>query len=423
MIAMLGKWVLVAACLAGGDDVPPADDYAFLRRVTLDLTGRLPEPDAVRAFVKSKNRDRKVEELLASPEAATYHADLWMQWLIDHDFETGDFYRMNAGEFHGWLRGTFDKPLPDTVRALVAREGAAGNFARKHAAGGDPPVKLAVLSARLFAGRDIRCAQCHDHPSQKLSQEDFWGFVSFFGSGRGGIRDHLGEMRVDPRYFDGRKPGDDLLGSLYGFLDWRGPVAERYWKLLMGKGGHPPALEKAETPKELLRLVVALPEYRARKGPLKLMNTVQFMNAFGTVFDLEKAHREMFEKAMKSEKTLDIFKDEQVMRLFFHKWARDMILPRGQHPEEVPPHGTVRLSLKLMNNERIQKYFFVGWGLLRKVLARKVRAAERVEELFLSVLGRPPSKEEREVFVGKDDASYEDMFWALVNSAEFLFVS
>lgn len=409
--------------LAQDQQDEPCDDFTFCRRVTVDLLGRLPGPDEIRAFVKSKDRDRKVEELLASPEAALYHADLWLQWLIDHDFENRDLYRMNVGEFHAWLGRTFERPLAETVRALVTRDGPAANFARKHLDGNDPPVKLALLNARLFLGRDIRCAQCHDHPRKDLTQEEFWSFVAFFGEGRGGIQDHLGEIRAKPRYFDGRAPGENRLESLAGFLDWRPAVAERYWKLFMGKKGHPVGLEKVETPKDLVRAIVSTREYRAKKGPLKLMNSVQFMHAFAHVFDLEQVHRDMLQKAMKNEKTLPIFKDEQVMRLFFHKWSKEMILPKGQNPEEVQAHGTVRLSLKLMNNEKLQNYFYTGWGLLKRVLAKKVRAADRVEELFLSVIGRPPTKGERELFAVKDDSSYEDIFWALVNSAEFIFVS
>ena len=191
----------------------------------------------------------------------------------------------------------------------------------------------------------------------------------------------------------------------------------------MGRKGHPEALEKAESPRALLKAIVSLKEYRARKGPFKTLNSVQFMNAFADVFDLREAHRAMHEKAMQSDKVMAPFKDEQVLRLFFHKWAKEMLLPKGQNPEEMQAHGTVRLSLKLMNNEKVQKYFTTGWGVLKRVLARKVRAADRVEELFLSVIGRPPTKAERELFAVKDDSSYEDIFWALVNSGEFLFVS
>jgi hypothetical protein len=173
----------------------------------------------------------------------------------------------------------------------------------------------------------------------------------------------------------------------------------------------------------MLRAIVGRPEYRARQGPLKLMNTVQFMNAFAFIFDLEEVHRKTFEKAVKNPDTLYVFKDEQVMRLHFHKWAREMILPKGQSPEEVQACGTVRLALKFMNNAKLQPYVSTLWGVLRRVAAKKVRAPDRVEELYLSVLGRPPSKEERELFPAKDNAALEDLFWALVNSAEFIFVS
>jgi hypothetical protein len=417
-------FLLLAAPAAGGDD-DPADEYTFGRRVTLDLVGRLPTSDEARALARSKDRDRKVEDLLGSAEAAGYHADLWMQWLLDYDFENRDLYRIKVGELHAWLKQGFERPMAQMIRALIVREGPGANFARKHLEGSEPPVKLALLSARIFLGRDIRCAQCHDHPSSALTQEEFWGYVAFFGQSRGGIRDHVGELRAQPRTLSGRMPqdGEAPLEFLARSLEWRPAMAERYWKLLMGRKGHPREIEDFETPRDLLRVIVRTKEYRSRRGPLKLMNSVQFMHAFAYVFDLEKVHREMFEKAVKNEKTLEIFKDEEVMRLFFHKWSRDMLLPKGQNPEEVEPHGTVRLSLKLMNNDKIQKYFSSGWGLLHRVLARKTRPADRVEELFLSLVGRPPTREERDLFAVKDDASYEDIFWSLVNSGEFIFVS
>ena len=401
-----------------------ADDHAFCRRATLDLAGRLPTPDELRAFGKSKNRAKLVDDLLASPDAARYHADLWMQWLLDWDFENRDFYRFKAGELHAWLREGFDRPLAASVKALLAREGPAANWAKKHLDGQEPPVKLATLGARLFLGRDIRCAQCHEHPSEKLSQEQFWGWTAFFGEGRGGIRDHLGELRTPPKTLDGRAPreGEPPLEFLAGAVDARPALAARYWKLLMGASTPPPELEREETPRALLKSIASRPEYRAKQGPLKRMNSVQFMNAFAAVFDLNEAHRLMHEKAMKSDKVLEAFKEEEVLRLFFHKWARDMLLPRGQNPEEVDAGGTVRLSLKLMNNQKVANYYSTGWGTLRKVLQKKVRAADRLDELFLTVIGRLPSRDERDLFPTKTDADFEDAFWALVNSAEFVFV-
>lgn len=402
-----------------------ADPQAFNRRATIDLLGRLPTADEARSAAKKPDPARRVEELLASPEAALYHADLWMQWLLDWDFDNRDFRRFKATELHDWLREGFDRPFAESVAALIARKGPGANFARKHLDGAEPPVKLSVLSARLFLGRDVRCAQCHDHPTEKLTHDEFWGWAAFFGSGGGGLRDHLGEKRVAPRTLDGRSPaeGEAPLEFLAGAVDPRPAIAERYWKLLMGRPGHPPELERAETPKAMLRAIAAHPDYRAQAGPLKLMNPVQFMNAFAAVFDLGEAHRLMHDKAMKSDKVMDLFKEEQVLRLFFHKWARDMLLPRGQNPEEVAAGGTVRMALKLMNNDKVVKYYSAGWGTVRKVLAKRSRAADRVDEMFLSVLGRLPTAGERDVMTPKDDWGFEDLFWALVNSAEFVFVS
>jgi hypothetical protein len=413
--------VLFAAAWPAPQQDP--DLYAFARRATLDLAGRLPTPDELRAFARSRDRDRLVAALLDSPAASRYHADLWMQWLLDWDFVNSDFHRFKASELHEWLRASFDRPLEETVRALLRREGPAANFARKHLEGAEPPVKLALLNARLFLGRDLRCAQCHDHPSEKLSQEDFWGFAAFFGEGRGGIRDHLGEKRVPPRFLDGRVPaeGRPPLEALADFLDPRPALGARYSRLILGRDGVDVAVGAA-SPKELLRSLAARPGYRAARVPLRPLNPVQFMNAFADVFDLEAAHKLMEEKALKSDKVGAAFKDPEVLRLFFHKWARDMLLPRGADPESVASSGTVRLALKLMNNRKVAAYYSIGWGTLKQVLGRKSSPADRLEELFLSVIGRPPNPAEKEVFVVKNDWDYEDVFWALVNSAEFLLV-
>jgi hypothetical protein len=116
------------------------------------------------------------------------------------------------------------------------------------------------------------------------------------------------------------------------------------------------------------------------------------------------------------------------MKLQFHKWAKDMVLPKGADPELTDPSGTVRLALKFMNNAKIQSLVFSGWGTLKRVLEKKSRPKERVDLLFLTLLGRHPSEAEQRRFVDAIEAArdpnkaYEDVFWVLVNSAEFLFI-
>lgn len=481
--------VLLFLLPAGGQDPHPVDSYfdwkksapicddaVFLRRATLDLCGRIPTADEIRAFLKHKDRAKAVDALLASDDAAMYHADLWYQWLFDYDFEARDMYTVDFSAFHGWLQAQFkaDTPYPEFVRALLADRGKnsekpAVNFAIRHLRVNEPPVKLAVLSARLFNGKDIRCAQCHDHPSDdSLKHADFWGYTAFFRplaisnyglveretqSFRGMIADHLGELREGPKWFDGARPEkDESMGDALARLTLAAGVSralvDRYWRLFFGRTP-PPKLAEALAAdfekngsrfKHLLRRIALSKAYQLssvgseedraeyRVGPIKGMNLVQFLNSFADAFDLHKYHEEMFQRGLKDPKTMEIFKDRIVMRAFFHKWSKDMVLPKGADPDATNTTGTVRLAMKFMNNEKIQSMVFYGWGRLKEALGKKSRPADRVEFLFLTLLGRFPRAGETERFVEYIESAaiaekaYEDIFWVLVNSAEFLFV-
>lgn len=481
-------WIAVLCVLPAQEDPNPvdvhleargavADDAVYLRRITLDLAGRLPREEEIRAFLKTRDRAKEVDRLLASDDAALYFADLWMQWLFDYDFEIRDLYAVDFSALHAWLKAQFkeDRPYDGFVRALLAdrgerKEKPAVNFPLKHVRRGEPPVKLAVMSARLFLGRDIRCAQCHDDPFvEGFKQEHFWGYVGFFrplyANGyelgerenqtySGMIADHMGEKRVPPRFLDGRVPekgertGDALARLTLSMPESSRSIVDRLWRLLMAR----PIPEKLLAPladdfekrgrsvRRLLRRTVLSRAYQlssagsgpAREkyeaGPLKAMNLVQFMNSFSDAFDLHKWHEEMYRRGVKDPKALEIFKDREVMRLFFHKWSKDMVFPKGSDPEVTSSTGTVRLALKLMNNDKIQSMVYSGWGTLSRVLSKKSRPADRIELLFLTLLGRFPTRGESERFVAHvegatlPEKAYEDLFWVLVNSSEFLFV-
>jgi hypothetical protein len=161
-------------------------------------------------------------------------------------------------------------------------------------------------------------------------------------------------------------------------------------------------------------------------GPL------QFMRAYTDAFNLHELHRQAYSKMEKNPETAEQLKDPEVLKILFYTWARDLLLPKGRDPEEDPTYGTPRMAMKFMNNERVQSMINATWsdGMLYKALAKKSSPADRVEELFLALVGRPPTKwektefsdyvKERPSFEGK--MPYEDVFWVLLNSTEFLFV-
>jgi hypothetical protein len=161
-------------------------DEQFIRRVSLDVTGTLPTPAQVRAFLDDKaadKRDRLVDRLVDSTEYSYYFANKW-----------ADILRVKRGNnptrangtfvFHDWIRQALadDKPYDQFVREIV---GAVGDEDRA-----PPTVWFKDLQtadqfvdnlSQVFLGTRIQCAQCHHHPYEKWSQDDYWGLAAFYG--------------------------------------------------------------------------------------------------------------------------------------------------------------------------------------------------------------------------------------------------
>ena len=174
---------------------PVCDDATFLRRVTVDVAGRLPTPEELASFLaaleavdakditglRAKAREAVIDRLLASPEYADYFANKWSALLRNKRGEAkharGNF------AFHAWIRDSLQRnqPYDQFVREIVA---ASGDLSE------NPPVawyrqvrtmqnQLEDVS-QLFLGQRLQCAQCHHHPYERWSQADYWSFGAFF---------------------------------------------------------------------------------------------------------------------------------------------------------------------------------------------------------------------------------------------------
>lgn len=162
-----------------------ADDEEMLRRVYLDLAGRTPSVSEVRAYFGDKSPDRYerlVNRLLDSPDHATHLAAMFRTFLIPEGVDLTAFGGVEA--FDKWLSEQFqsNRSYDNIVQNLLLAEGRlshSGPLLFYSAAKLDPD-HLAARTARVFLGTRLECAQCHDHPFEPWSQEDFWGFAAFF---------------------------------------------------------------------------------------------------------------------------------------------------------------------------------------------------------------------------------------------------
>ena len=160
------------------------DDSTFIRRVTIDVAGRLPTKEESIAFLadtSDSKRDDLVDRLLDSSDYADYFANKWSSILRNRRKDKN--VRVTSYAFHDWIREAMyeNRPYDEFVSDILA---ASGRVRR------NPPVawfhevkdqsSQVEDTAQLFLGLRIQCARCHHHPFEKWSQDDYYGLSAFF---------------------------------------------------------------------------------------------------------------------------------------------------------------------------------------------------------------------------------------------------
>ncbi len=159
------------------------DDATFLRRVSLDVTGQLPTVQKAHEFLASKDSSKRsilIDELLSSSEFVDFQALRWADLLRVED-KTLDAKGVEI--FYHWIRESIaaDKPLNQFTAEIIAARGstyteAPGNFYRALRT----PEERSESVAQVFLGVRLQCAKCHNHPFDRWTQDDYYGWTNFF---------------------------------------------------------------------------------------------------------------------------------------------------------------------------------------------------------------------------------------------------
>ena len=192
-----------------------ATDAEFLRRVCLDITGTLPPVERVREFLSSsdpKKRDQIIDTLLNSPEYVDYWTFRFADLFRVRSVGAGPAQTVSHWE---WIRQHIARntPYDQLVRERIWSQGY--NSASRFYLGG---YKTRVLERvvtediRVFMGRRLDCAQCHDHPFDLWSQDQFWGLAAFFA------RMTSTELRGDRVLFDDENGEEIDFGKIPGHV-------------------------------------------------------------------------------------------------------------------------------------------------------------------------------------------------------------
>ena len=166
----------------------PCTDEQFIRRASLDIAGTLPTPKQVHDFVADKDKDKYdklIDRLVDSPEYSYYFANKWADILRVKrgPGQNGLARAYGTFTFHNWIREAMatDMPYDEFARDILT---AIGDETKC------PPTvwykdiqtadQFVDNASQVFLGTRMQCAQCHHHPYEKWSQDDYWGMAAFF---------------------------------------------------------------------------------------------------------------------------------------------------------------------------------------------------------------------------------------------------
>ena len=166
-------------------------DHEFLRRITLDLAGRIPSENELDEFLRAPDRSEKIDQLLDSDEFPRFMADVFTAALVGYS----NVFGCDREMMRIWLEDQFseDRPYDEIAHELITARGTAAldgpaNFLIRHQY--DPAVKV----GRMFLGVRLDCAQCHDHPFDRWTENDYQQMRSFFSQLR--VRQQGGSVNV-----------------------------------------------------------------------------------------------------------------------------------------------------------------------------------------------------------------------------------
>ncbi len=448
---------------------PLSSDAEFLRRLCLDLTGRLPPVHRVRRFLADpdpQKRTRLIDLLLRSPE------------FVDHwSWRFYDFLRVISPAYKDWVRQAIaeNKPYDQFARERVAAQGFDGPSRHYEDMGGTAvplPQNAMGEQVRVFLGRRMDCAQCHDHPYEGWSQDQFWGLTAFFGRlsnlhpgfpqvdfvimddpegygtfGKGAKVVHpRTKQEVQPRFLDGTPVPENRRD------DWRLALAEwmtspenpyfapamanRMWGYFFGRGIVDPVDDfRSNNLATHPRLLEALARYFVRSGYdlrslIRLMVESRTYQLSGDANPTNRTDRVNYSRALPRPLETEVLLRaiSQVSGVkgedgnFFNVYGKPDL---SFIPERDMKPSLLQALHQLAGPTYTAKLSREG-GRVDRLLLRQASDEAIIEELYLASLCRFPTEAEQASLTGliqrRDSRreAVEDLLWAVVNSEQFL---
>lgn len=478
---------------------PRADDAEFLRRVYLDLVGRIPVVSEAYDFLENPdpNKRRKlIEDLLdgkledgvrnGSAGYVAHFSTIWRREWLPQTLANPQF-QFFGPQFESWMRSrlrdnvSYDRIVRDIVTAQPF--GAQPQSPDSQALSAflfvneNTPENVAASVSRLFLGVKIECAQCHNHPFETWTRQQFWEFASFFAglqpAGRGRrLPTEAIEIRsltipdtnkkVSAKFLDGSEPQfQERVSSRVTLMDWMTTkdnpffarnAVNRMWAYFFGAGlidpldepgeqnppSHPELLDEMAKAfaasgydmKFLMKAIVNSKAYQLSSADPKAGSTN------------ERTFARMRVRGLTPEQLFDSLVVATRAQNQTPMGPRQFVAPNSARGEFLAKFSTTeRLSevqtsilqaLTLMNGKFIGEMTNAATSTVADCLEAPhlETAQQKIEVLFLSTVNRKPRPEELSRLAayvekggptGDKRQALADIFWALLNSSEFGF--
>jgi hypothetical protein len=466
------------------------DDATFARRVHLDIIGQLPPIDTLQQFVQDKdaNKRAKLVNRLLEDEA---FADIWtMKWAerlqITSSGNNNGISQKSAVLYYEWLREQLanDRPMNDVVYDMLAATGGTfENPATNYYEVERDTLKLAENVVQTFIGARMQCAQCHNHPFDRWTMDDYYGFNAFFAQiGRKNGEDprerviynrNSGEVKHP---LDGREMQPTFLGGDVATIPKNGDrrvvlaswltstqndpfnrnLANFVWDHFFGRGithpiddvriSNPPVnsqlldalgdrlVETDYDIKQLIRDITTSHAYQrsTRANASNVTDKTNFSRAHSRRIRAEI----LLDCISQVTQTEDDFRGlppgARAVQIIDGRTSTYFLTTFGRASREtvcsceVVMEPNLSQALHLINGNTTNSKIRSG-RLVRSLLESGKTPAQTVEHLYLAAFSRKPTEAELQRVMKlvesseKQNEALEDVFWALLNSKEFIF--
>ncbi|MGL6073271.1 MAG: DUF1549 and DUF1553 domain-containing protein [Fimbriiglobus sp.] len=466
------------------------DDPTFLRRAYLDITGTLPTPDEYARYMVSSlpnKRELLVDELLERKEFSELWVLKWSELLQIRTDQNAQVSGKAMLQYYGWLQDKIARNVPTNVwvkELLGANGGTFKNPATNYYQIERDLLKVTENVAQVFMGMRIQCAQCHNHPFDRWTMDDYYGFASFFSqigrkpaddpreivvfnAGGGEINHPVKGRPMPPKFLGGVTPdvnGKDRREVLANWLAsdenpyFAKNLANLVWNHFFGQGiinevddvriSNPAAnqelldalakkfIEYKYDFKKLVRDICTSAAYQRStigtktnegdtrnfaRGPIRRIRAETMLDIISQATDTKNK----FPGLPQGARAVQIA-DGQVSNYFlttFGRPTRETVCSC-----EVRLEPTLSQSLHLMNGDTVGPKVQAG-NLVGKMLQDKKTVPQIIEQIYIRSVNRAPTAGEMKRLTDTVNAApanlkqqtLEDIFWAILNSREFMF--